>query len=240
MFNISVIFLSRMRPIPYQRVIDSCLNLADFPDNIEILCKLDYDDTTYHQYISIASKYVQTGIFTSDRKNGYLSSVENSNLLGRISTGKILMNFNDDAYITAKHWDSIIMNKASEIKDDIFDFTCSIHSAKSIDDHTNPVNFPIISRKVFNIIGMAPHLSNDIVLATAFRRLNRCFHLSELSICHDHVGTGGINDIISKEGCLKHYNNTIGDSKKASDYGDIIGVEAEKVVEKLRPYITKE
>jgi hypothetical protein len=236
MVNISILFPTRMRPMLYHRAVESCFSLADNPDGIEVICKLDYDDPTIPQYIEMASKYKNTKLYISDRKNGYLSWSENMNYLGRMSVGNILMQLNDDAYILTKSWDTITLNKALEIKDNIFNFT---HNAQFPNkEKGNAFCFPTVSRKVFDIIGISPHQSSDYVLFKAFSKIKRCFHLENLVLCHDHILVSKDEiDTVSKEGCLKWYSEAMNTAEKSALHEKDMCNKADEIAEILRSYI---
>lgn len=135
-----------------KRSIESLLNLAENPQDIEIMLAFDNDDKASLDYCvknilpMFESKDVDATIveFTP---MGYVRLHEYVNALANVSNGHWLMFWNDDAIMETKNWDS-------EIKKHTGKFLC----LRMLTHRQHPYAiFPIVPKDWFYLLG---HLSN--------------------------------------------------------------------------------
>jgi glycosyltransferase involved in cell wall biosynthesis len=141
---ISVILPTRGRGESLLKTLDSVINNCKNIGNIEILIKVDIDDT---ETVGIIDGYVHRNLITtiiSDRKNGYASLNEFYNELYEKSLGEFIFCINDDLIISTPDWDLLVEPFRTE-------FVCLHHNPTA--PHNDTWYFPIISKKILDIIG---------------------------------------------------------------------------------------
>jgi hypothetical protein len=137
---ISVLIPSRGRPEALSRSVDSLLENARDPGNIEILARIDEEDDCLLGYTDPRIK-----ILIGPEWLGYCSMDRFWNELAAASRGKWLMCFNDDALMETKGWDTVLSHY------DPKQLPCLVPKDNST---TNgwPA-FPIFPRRMFEILG---------------------------------------------------------------------------------------
>lgn len=107
--RISAILPTRGRKEPLLKSIQSLLDQADEPDQVEVLLGMDYDDEDSVDYVKtvILPQYptVKLHMFPS---YGYIKLNIYANALAALATGRWLMLWNDDAIIQNVGWDTIV------------------------------------------------------------------------------------------------------------------------------------
>ena len=107
--KISVLLPTRGRTTALQVSINSLLDLADQPDQIEVLLAMDRDDEStvqwVREHILPHRPTVQLHLF---RRMGYQKIHIYVNTLAGIAQGDWLMAFNDDAQMETSGWDSLV------------------------------------------------------------------------------------------------------------------------------------
>lgn len=144
--DFSVILPTRGRKEPLMKSIQSLVDQADNPENIEILLGMDNDDTDSVEYVKteIIPKYpnVKLYIFPS---YGYGKLNIYANSLAALSVGHWLVLFNDDALIKTSGWDTIVKK---------YDSHPMPLLRMSVEKMSHPFAlFPIVKRKWFETVG---------------------------------------------------------------------------------------
>jgi len=145
---VSVLLPTRGRTEAVKSSIQSLLETAIEPENIEILFRLDDDDDTDPE--ELQSLHTHVKIITGPRLNGYQSLDIFYNELCEIATGEWLFLWNDDAIMLSDCWDLFLMEECQnkllvQVGEE------SMYSEESTTLFTSP--FPIVNRKVHDILG---------------------------------------------------------------------------------------
>jgi len=100
---LSVIIPSRERTKELIETINSFIQLANNPNDVEFLIKLDTDDESMIHNINLFPG--NTKVLVADRKNGYHDLHLFVNDLCKLSNGDWILLMNDDAKMVTKDWD---------------------------------------------------------------------------------------------------------------------------------------
>lgn len=141
-YLMSVILPTRKRVEPLKRAIGNLIDLADEPEKIEILLKVDSDDQETIDILPTLPDQVKSIVYP--RFRGYADLHIFANDLARISQGKWLWGYNDDCILYTKGWDTIIKEYGDKFL------------IINADSNTGHPCFPIFPRKLFEWWG---HLS---------------------------------------------------------------------------------
>ncbi len=106
--KVSVIFPSRGRSSPLSESINSLLDNAEFPENVEILIAVDPDE-------GIDNSQFSAIFYTVPERYGYNKLHDYYNYLAVRAQGKWLFIWNDDVLMLTKGWDEIIRNQADAL-----------------------------------------------------------------------------------------------------------------------------
>ena len=213
----SIILPARGRKEPLLKSITSLLDLADNPDQIEILLGMDYDDEDSVNYVKseILPNYpnVKLHMFKS---YGYTKLNMYANTLAGLSVGHWLILWNDDALMQTKGWDSIV---------------------KEYDNHPMPLLrasvvgmnhpfalFPIIKRTWFEATGTFSffgHIDRFIYNVTSNIDWSRK-HLwvvdIPVSILHDRFDITGNNNDETFQNSIQNYNESDPNDPTSDEY----------------------
>lgn len=105
---LSVIIPSRERTKELIETINSFIQLANNPNDVEFLIKLDTDDESMIHNINLFPG--NTKVLVADRKNGYHDLHLFVNDLCKLSNGDWILLMNDDAKMVTKDWDLELKN----------------------------------------------------------------------------------------------------------------------------------
>ncbi len=141
---ISVILPSRGRIEFLLQTLNSLIDKCDDINNIEILVKVDDDDTETINGLKSYDKFNFITMVVSGRKNGYASLNEFYNELYEKSSGEFIFCANDDMTIITDKWDTLVKPYSGE-------FICLHHNPAF--PHNETWYFPIISKSILDIIG---------------------------------------------------------------------------------------
>jgi len=189
---ISVILPTRGRSENLLKALDSVINNCKNINDIEILVKVDTDDT---ETINTINNYNHSSLITlviSDRKNGYASLNEYYNELYEKASGEFIFCINDDLNIETADWDLLVKPFENQL-------VCLHHNPTA--PHNDVWYFPIISKKLLDVIGcVSKSVFYDGYLYFMLEGLN-LFRRIDLTINHltldDHL-TNDKLDVINK------------------------------------------
>ncbi len=136
MIDVSVLIPSRGRPRKLALAIESILATAAVPDDIEILVRVDSDDTE-----TILNFPGNADAIIGPRYRGYLDADRYWNELAAEAKGRWLVAFNDDALMRAPGWDLLL----SKIPD--------LYAVVFPTDNYNRSSFPIVTRSIYSLWG---------------------------------------------------------------------------------------
>ena len=151
--NISICIPTRDRFELVSEAIESALSNARFPNQIEILLRVDEDDKKFLSQKSSLPYKNNVRIITGPRHSGYRSLDIFHNELARASKGEWLFLLGDDCQITTDAWDEQIMKYSGQLK-------VLLHAPMWPEDDLNRIFCPILSRKLVDILG---HITNHFL-----------------------------------------------------------------------------
>lgn len=144
----SFLIPTRGRCYNLKNVIKSIINKSSKENQFEILFKIDDDDNeTFEEVKILKEKYLGIIKYIKfSRMNGYNDIHFFINKLCEISNGDWLFIFNDDCFIISENWDSVVKKEGG-------DGLKVIKVLEPRDINGRPNTFPIISRKMYEIMG---------------------------------------------------------------------------------------
>ena len=111
---ISILLPSRGRPNNLRRLLQSIQDTADIPVEIEVIVRLDSDDSSYYEYGDITEDF---NVYLFPGPRTVLSRCWNECF--QVSTGDILMHCGDDIVFRTAGWDTIVKQTFDEYSDKI-------------------------------------------------------------------------------------------------------------------------
>jgi glycosyltransferase involved in cell wall biosynthesis len=174
--KISVLVPTRKRLERLRTLIASFYATMD--GRAKLIFRVDSDDAETQVMLKDESYVV------GSRLEGYKSTPIFFNELYKASDGDVLMAGNDDMVFRTPGWDRLILEKANEYPDGLFDIGVSTH---------NEENFPFatISRRMANAVGcfFDPRFFwGDIFWRDVASRFDRAVRLPSVEIEHDWAG----------------------------------------------------
>lgn len=141
----SVILPSRRRPEKLRAALQSVIDTAVSPENVELLVRLDSDDRdTLFLLEEIAAVHEEIHFIVGPRYEGYASAGKFWNELARQARGDWCLTFNDDAIMLDPGWDEALLAYDPRLKENLI-----LHPR----DNYNNTSFPILSSHVYEIFG---------------------------------------------------------------------------------------
>lgn len=181
---ISIILPTRKRPHRLKSFVDSAVNKAAHPENLEFLVYADDDDpasvTVMKQYRS--RKEFEVKIF--QRPQMGLNAIQN--FLYKHSTGDIIGYFADDVRFLSNNWD---IEVRKTFVDDMIYLVCPYEEHNKFKNASHG----FVSRRATDAIGeLMPSclksLCSDKWLEDVYHRIGRIIRLRSVHISHDHPG----------------------------------------------------
>jgi hypothetical protein len=188
-FGIAVLLPTRGRSDALERSVKSLFNLADNPDNIQLMLGFDEDDA---EGISAFEDLLQPWLdehgvnYTamSFEPLGYTRLNEYVNTLAHASDSDWLFFWNDDAFVETKGWDTVIQSHTGEFK------LLAVHTHN---DHPYSI-FPIAPRAWLDHMGhLSPHQISDAWLSQQAYMLD-IWERIPVNVVHDRHDLTGNND----------------------------------------------
>lgn len=146
----------------------------------EVIFRIDDDDRATMDYLILHNRRMLVG----PRLNGYASMPVFYNELAAAATGDLYMCANDDFVFRTPHWAEMLIRKAEEFPDGIFNLGVTTLNA----DH---YPFGIVSRLACDAMGFYwdPRIFwGDIFLRDVMAAFGRCVMVPEVHIDHDWAG----------------------------------------------------
>jgi hypothetical protein len=189
-YTISIVLPTRGRSDALERSIKSLIELADNPNQIQIMLGFDRDD---NEGIAAFKELLQPWL---DEKSisytamsfeplGYTRLNEYVNLLAKKSSSEWIVFWNDDAYMETKGWDTVIANYTGQFK------LLAFHTHR---DHPYSI-FPIVPRAWLDTMGyLSPHQISDAWLSQQAYMID-VWERIPVNVVHDrHDLTGNNGD----------------------------------------------
>jgi hypothetical protein len=142
--TISVILATRGRLNSLIKTLDSLIYKCSDLEKIEILIKVDDDDSETIEGLKSYKNYNLINVEISDKKQGYASLNEFYNELYEKSSGDFIFCMNDDSTVETQNWDKLIEPYLGQ-------FVCLHHNPAYPFGLTT--TFPIISKQILDVLG---------------------------------------------------------------------------------------
>lgn len=201
--NFSITLNSRGRVTFLGNLIQNIEQTTKFLDKIEILIRIDSDDTESVNFSKQVRKpYVK--FFIEDRP---VSLNKCLTFLANQANAEYIFQINDDIKILTQDWDEIVLKKIKEYKDlnNIKDGVIYLAAEdNSIDKPAGAkyASFPIISKEAMEVIGIWNYeefvgLGGDSSIYRVYEAINRVIFAPEIKI--DHIYHNNIFSIMSPD-----------------------------------------
>jgi len=177
----SILTPSRNRPDRLITHVDSILDRAQYPEYVEIMVYVDFDDPSLERYNELQYYRGIKIVF------GPSQSISKSwNIIASQSTGDVMIMGNDDQEYQTLAWDTLLQTQLEQFQDEIY--------VAWMDDGINQERhcaFPIISRTWYQTLGyFAPGVFNfgynDTWIYDIGKRLDRCLYIPHIKALHRH------------------------------------------------------
>jgi len=215
---ISVLLPTRGRKEPLLNSIKSLLDLADKPDQIELLLGMDNDDLEHIEYVQkeILPNFPNASLFQFNRL-GYKKLNMYVNTLAGLSKGHWIFVWNDDAIMQTKGWDTIIHSYNSHPMPLLRTIVAGML--------THPFSiFPIIKRKWYEIVGavsLYTHVDRFVYNVNSnIDWPNKKVWVVDIPVhvIHDRYDLTGNNKDETFETSIKNYNEGHPENPISDDY----------------------
>lgn len=187
-FDLAVLLATRGRCEPLMTSLRSLVDLADHPENIEIMLAFDRDDT-------VSTEYFRTTVepWLQDRDMaytammfdplGYINLHVYNNHMAKNSQAAWFVIWNDDAVMQTQGWDTEILRHRDEF------LLLAFHTHN---DHPYSI-FPIVPRKWYDLLGyISPHQAQDAWVSQQAYLLD-IWHRIPVHVHHDRFDLTGNN-----------------------------------------------
>jgi len=188
-FGIAVLLPTRGRSDALERSVKSLFDLADHPDQVQLMLGFDEDDvegvTAFEDLLQPwLDKHSVNYTAMSFAPMGYTRLNEYVNTLAHASDADWLFFWNDDAYIETQGWDTVIESHTGEFK------LLAVHTHN---DHPYSI-FPIAPRAWLDHMGhLSPHQISDAWLSQQAYMLD-IWERIPVDVVHDRHDLTGNND----------------------------------------------
>jgi len=180
--EISILVPTKNRVFNIKKLVDLSLGTAKYPNNIEIIFYVDYDDYNSQNYISsLNSKKI---FWITSEKKVLFSDMWNH--CYRVSKGKYLMLCGDDVTFETSEWDLIVKNIFKQYNDElvyIVPYDGNANGALGVHG--------FLSKKWVDIVGFftPPYFSYwyaDTWIDEISKKIGRFHYAPEIRIIHNH------------------------------------------------------
>lgn len=182
--SISVLIPTRNRLVRLETMLRSFFETTPDLDIVQLVFKVDDDDTETQAYLLGHAESSRWKVVVGPRLQGYSSMPVFYNQMAEAAWGTLLMCGNDDMVFRTYNWAGLIIDKANEFPDGVFDIGISTYN----EDH---YPFAIVSRKVVEHLGFMwdPNIYwGDIYLRDVMGAFGRAVKLQSVQIDHDWAG----------------------------------------------------
>lgn len=146
----SILLPTRNRPQQLQETIASFLDLAKWPERVEILVRIHENDSDT-RYWALGNKRAR--VITGDDEDGYGSVYKFNNCLAAMSNGEWIWCGTDDAVMLTPHWDLILASHLPFPAEGCLLLTPTIVNIPER-------RIPVLSRGLYRVlghVGLSPH-----------------------------------------------------------------------------------
>lgn len=194
---VSVLLPSRGRPQWLKESVRSLWDRAVHPHHLELILKIDEDDTATRQAAEeIAATGVRTILWVSPRGKGYEEIHHWINGMASLSSGQWLLIWNDDARMNSDRWDEMVHFCIADP-----DFWHGVDEVcvkvPQINGEVGCTAFFFVHRKVYELLGRVSYIPHcDTWVASMMKVIDSIFFMPMMDVTHmeEH------KDIIWQEG----------------------------------------
>lgn len=182
--SIAVLIPTRKRVHRLQTMLASFLEATVDLNVVELVFKVDDDDVETQAYLLGHPEASRWKVVVGPRLQGYSSMPAFFNVMAQETCASVLMCGNDDMVFRTRGWAELILAKANEFPDGLFDIGISTYN----EDHWP---FAIVSRRVVEHLGFMwdPKIYwGDIYLRDIMGAFGRAVKLPTVQIDHDWAG----------------------------------------------------
>lgn len=149
--NISLIIPTRSRPAELRETLRAVHDLAEQPDQVEAVCRLDWDDPQLDDNFKVLREFCQFNYaITGPRRRGYSSVVEFMDECAAVSTGQLILCFNDDMRMETPGWDKVIIQAMADRPRSVGIGEITLNGDAS---NQYPYSIAVIPRPLYKICG---------------------------------------------------------------------------------------
>lgn len=178
--NISILCPSRGRLEPLKLAINSALNTALNPEQIEFCIWIDIDDSTYDNFL-LENKMINLKVIRGQKL--WLSSMFNS--LAAVAKGDYLMWIGDDTRFCTEGWDQLLTKELDRFEDQI-----GLVYANDLASYEQKyATIGMLHRNWVTSLGflLTPHIRDNGIdgwVTDVARRIGRCKFMEDVHIEH--------------------------------------------------------
>jgi hypothetical protein len=188
--NFSIILNTRKRPIYLDSAINSLIDNAKNPDEIDFSVRYDNDDLETKAYVDSCpfddGASMRVKFWSGPRPTNLHKEL---NFLAKISFGKYIFVFNDDCVMKTKDWDEIAFSKLEDSFEDGVVYGQTFDTSADKPEGAEYSSFPIISRKAFEALGYFMKeefvgLGGDSSIYRIYKEADRIVDLRDIVVDH--------------------------------------------------------
>lgn len=213
-YDYSIILPSRGRSELFRHCCESIFFNASKKESVEVICRIDDDEPQLAEYAKVARDFrshnCRVVLVVGPRLSGYGSNHVMIEEAASLSSGALIIQFNDDMEYETKGWDEIYINVACDSSfkyDDVFVITSYVSTPMEGRGGGYRYSAPVVTRRLYELCGeyaLGQDPSVDRCWDALMRHLGREIHTDEVHVNHNHVGTLH-SDQTANEGCNPFY-----------------------------------
>lgn len=182
--NITLLVATRKRPLLLQRMFDSAIETAKYPDLIEMSVYVDNDDLATQEHLKTMKGNIQVTV----GERIVLSDIPNKAY--KKASADILMGCSDDLIFRTKDWDEKVINIFNQYEDKIV-----LVFPDDLNQRDRLAILFFLHRKWVETLGyfLPPYYSCDMAdvwMDEIAKALNRRIYLHDIVIEHMHYSIG--------------------------------------------------
>jgi len=222
--QLSVILPTRGRKEALLTSIKSLYDLADNPNQVEVILGMDDDDVEHIEYVNsnIISQFPNVSLYQF-RRLGYRRFHMYINTLAGLSKGDWIMVWNDDAIMQTKQWDAIVRSYENQ------HVPLLRPIVPGLTDHPFSI-FPIVQREWFEVVGVMSAFTHvDRFIYNVNSNLDwfnkeagvknpRFVVDAPITVIHDRYDLTGNNKDSTFEESFNNYNEGDPSDPRSDDY----------------------
>jgi len=215
--RLSVLIPTRTRTGLLHRMLESLVTTAADLDRLEVVFRIDEDDTETHIYLSEQALTCwltmvgHSAIVVGPHLNGYATLPIMINEAAEAASADLLIVINDDVEFKTKGWDARLCEEAAKVPDGIFSL-----AVDTVLNNANTV-FPCQSKRQIDALGcfFDPRLVYpDIWLRDVLQPFGRVIRVPDVVIEHQWAGqtddqVRAINTIVAQPGYWPLYEQCV-------------------------------